>query len=274
MISKFFNPKNDVAFKRLFGTERNKDILISFLNDVLPNKKVIDVQFLNTIQDVEAAALKQSIVDVLCTDQDKSHYIIEMQVAHYKDFIKRAQFYAAKAYTRQLKIGEEYDKLKEVIFIAITDFIMFPDKPGYKSDHVVLDGESYTRNLTDFSFTFIELPKFKKSEHELKSTLDKWCYFFINTPNDNSVENTFAKDATLTKCLHELEVFGWDDEELALYERAEKNERDYISIMNSKKEEGRQEERVEIAKNFKQLGISLQDIAKATGLAVSDIEKL
>ena len=85
-----------------------------------------------------------------------------MQVARTEGFAKRAQYYAAKAYANQMNNGDDYPKLKQIIFLAITNFVMFPDKKGYKSDHVILDKESYAHDLKDFSFTFLELPKFDK----------------------------------------------------------------------------------------------------------------
>ena len=101
------------------------------------------------------------------------------QVAPTKGFEKRAQYYAAKAYSRQLSSGQEedgkYQNLKEVIFIAIADCIIFKDKTEYKSDHVILDKNSHEHDLQDFSFTFIELPKFKKTNiSELNTILEKW----------------------------------------------------------------------------------------------------
>ncbi|MFP3031082.1 MAG: PD-(D/E)XK nuclease family transposase, partial [Wolbachia sp.] len=72
-------------------------------------------------------------------------------------FEKRAQYYAAKAYSRQADKGDQYHNLKEIIFIAIADCILFPNKSEYKSDHVMLDKDSYEHDLKDFYFTFIEL---------------------------------------------------------------------------------------------------------------------
>lgn len=94
------------------------------------------------MQAPEIAAKKQRILDVLCTDQNGVQYIIEMQVAKTTGFEKRAQYYAAKAYARQLLPGEEYDQLKEVIFIAITDYVVFPEKAAIKSDHLILDKQT------------------------------------------------------------------------------------------------------------------------------------
>jgi predicted transposase/invertase (TIGR01784 family) len=137
---KLLDPKNDVAFKRIFGSEKNKDILIHFLNDMLVFKDKVpieDVIFLSPIQDPELAIKKTSIVDVLCKDSHGNTYIVEMQVAKTKGFEKRAQYYASKAYCSQVKVGEHYKNLKEVIFLAIADYMMFPEKEALKSDHVI-----------------------------------------------------------------------------------------------------------------------------------------
>ena len=119
MLAKFLDPKNDVAFKRIFGTEMHKNILIHFLNDMLGfslGEKIQQVFFLKTAQDPDIASKKQSIVDVLCTDEKGSQYIVEMQVARTTGFEKRAQYYAAKAYVSQMNSGEAYHKLKRSFF--------------------------------------------------------------------------------------------------------------------------------------------------------------
>src|SRR5260221_11234770 len=146
MISKFLDPKNDVAFKKIFGTEKNKDILIHFLNDMITFKEsgpIKEVSFLKTVQDPETAARKTSVVDILCKDEKGNQYIVEMQVAKQRGFEKRAQYYASKVYISQAHVGGEYQNLKEVIFLAISDFVMFPKKEAFKSDHVILDKKRY-----------------------------------------------------------------------------------------------------------------------------------
>ena len=100
MFTKFLNPKNDLAFKRIFGSEKNKDILIHFLNDIFgrTTNPIEDVIFLKTAQEPKVAAQRVSIVDILCRDTQHNRFIIEIQVAHESGFIKRAQYYAAKTY--------------------------------------------------------------------------------------------------------------------------------------------------------------------------------
>ncbi len=134
------------------------------LKRMAPSRKCL---FRKTIQDTETAAHKTSIVDILCKDDKNNTYIVEMQVAKEKGFEKRAQYYASKAYISQAHVGGEFHHLKEVIFLAIADFVMFPQKKDYKSDHVILDKKSLENDLKDFSFTFLELPKFHKEVDQL-----------------------------------------------------------------------------------------------------------
>lgn len=138
-------------------------------------KPIVDVIFLQSEQNPEIAISKMSILDVLCEDELGNRYVVEMQVTNTRGFEKRAQYYASKAYVNQMKKGEQYEDLKEVIFLAIVDcgfdksrqnflsifesFAMFPDKKEYKSDHVILDRKTHDNDLKDFSFTFLELPK-------------------------------------------------------------------------------------------------------------------
>jgi len=243
MLSKFLDPKNDFAFKRIFGTQKNKDILIHFLNDmvIFENQALIqEVQFLKTVQDPDIASKKQSIVDVLCTDQHNNTYIVEMQVASQKGFEKRAQYYAAKAYINQMNKGDEqYHNLKEVIFLAIVDFTMFPDKGAYKSDHVILDKETYTQDLKGFSFTFLELPKFKKEKHALTTMVEKWAYFFKHAEDTHEKDllEIFKQDGIIQRAYEELNRFNWSEIELRTYEQWVKHERDAKAILDYKLEQ-------------------------------------
>ena len=238
-LSKFLDPKNDFAFKRIFGTEKNQDILIHFINDILGfegDARIQSVTFLKTTQDPDIAAKKQSLIDVLCTDEIGRQYIIEMQVARTAGFEKRAQYYAAKAYSRQLDRGEGYSSLKEVIFIAITDFVMFADKSGYYSTHCLLDKETYSQDLKDFSFTFLELPKFNKTIDELSNLIEKWAYFFKHAEETNEAElgQIAGDDGVILRAYEALNRFSWTEIELNTYEQEEKRERDAQAILEQK----------------------------------------
>lgn len=289
MITKFLDPKNDFAFKKIFGTEKNKDILIHFLNDMLTFKEkypIEHVTFLKTVQDPETAAKKTSIVDILCRDEKGNQYIVEMQVVKEKGFEKRAQYYAAKAYVSQMVEKGKYEDLKEVIFLAITDFIMFPKRKEYKSEHVILDIDTHDHHLRDFSFTFFELPKFHKNMNELTNVVEKWLYFFKHAEetSEKDLNKIIGQDEIIERAYEELNRFSWNEAELNTYEQEQKYEWDQIAIMDQKYDEGmekgmekgREEERsardMEIAKAMVLKGMDVQTIEGITGLSQKEIK--
>ena len=285
MLSKFLDPKNYVAFKKIFGSEKNKDILIHFLNDILGftgNQQIQSVEFLTTIQDPDIAYKRQSIVDVLCKDAEGVKYIIEMEVARTKGFEKLAQYYATKAYSRQADKEDKYYDLKEIIFIAIADCVLLPNKASYKSDHITLDRDSYDHDLKDFSFTFIELPKFKKKDpSELQTLVEKWCYFFkyANKTTVIDLEKIIGSDQIIKRAYEALDQFYWSENELALYERELKRVRDNAAVLEQQiddaTERGIQKGKaVAIARNLLAEGKSSQVVQTITGLSEKEVMAL
>ncbi|GHM58126.1 MAG: hypothetical protein sL5_03980 [Candidatus Mesenet longicola] len=283
-LSKFLDPKNDCAFKRIFGSVGNKDILIHFLNDILDLRdinKITDVSFLSPIQDPTIASQKQSIVDVLCVDSTGVHTIVEMQVAKTTGFEKRAQYYAAKAYSNQANVGDQYHDLKGVVFIAITNFILFPNKLAYKSDHITFDKITFEHDLKDFSFTFIELPKFHKTkEDQLENIVEKWIYFFkyANETNEEDLQKIIGNDVIIGRAYNELNQFNWTEEERLAYDQAKKRTDDYLSSLSQKLYEGIQigslQGKIEVAKTMLANNVDVGTIVKFTGLSLDEIKKL
>lgn len=288
MITKYLDPKNDIAFRKIFGSEKNKDILIHFLNDMLvfrEGKPIQNITFLKTNQHPELAYKKESIVDVLCKDEVGHQYIVEMQVANQKGFEKRAQYYAAKAYISQMNKGDKlYNNLKEVIFLAIVDFTMFSDKQEYKSDHVILDQNTHENDLKDFSFTFLELPKFNKDKHQLNTMIDKWAYYFKHaedTPEED-LADIFKDDEFITQAYKELDRFHWDEKDLLDYDQEIKRIRDNHAVLayqleqaeNKGIEKGELKKARETAKILLSMGIEDSKILQATGLSQSVINEL
>ena len=305
-ISCFLDPKNDFCFKQIFGTEKNKDILLHFLNDILwqPGRKpIVEVSFLKTIQDPDISAHKQSIVDVLCTDENETQFIVEMQVTHHKGFEKRAQFYAAKAYSKQIIKEDEnhkkmavYAKLKEVIFLAIADFVMFPDKTAWKSEHGLLDKETYEHDLKDFHFVFMELPKFKKSISELSNIQEKWAYFFKHAHKSTlkEMDLLIGKDEVMKRAFQAIDQASWNEKELNTYDWLVKTQLDNLAVEQQKIEdaEARGEDRGEargeargkaegerigiekVAKEMLQAGIIIDKVAEFTKLSIARVNEL
>ncbi len=240
MISKYLDPTNDYAFKKIFGEEKHKRIPIAFLNAVFGLKgknRIIDLEFLNPVQLPEISARKESIVDLFVRDQSGSKYIVEMQASKIRGFEKRALFYAAKTYCTHFNSGEAYHNLKKVVFLAITSYVMFPDKSSYKSDHVILDNVTYQNDLKDFSFTFVELPKFTKEVHQLESLEEKW-YYFLKHANESNEVDKLMESPEIREAYEVIERSSWTEQEFMEYERAAMAIADAKGALSAAKEDG------------------------------------
>lgn len=162
---KFVDVKNDIAFRKIFGNENKKIILLSFLNAVMKlegSSRIADVEIVNPYQLPIIKNLKASIIDVKARDERGNTYIVEMQVAEPDGLDKRLLYYASKDYARQIEKGEDYTELKPVIFIGIFDF-KFTTGNKYFSHHAVCDVENGERVINDMDFYFIELKSLIKN---------------------------------------------------------------------------------------------------------------
>ncbi|WP_425384385.1 Rpn family recombination-promoting nuclease/putative transposase [Wolbachia endosymbiont (group B) of Eupithecia inturbata] len=210
-----------------------------------------------------------------------------------KGFEKRAQYYAAKAYSSQADQGNDYHNLKEIIFIAVADCIIFPDKAEYKSNHVILDKNSFEHDLKDFYFVFIELPKFTKTkEDQLENIVEKWCYFFryAAETREEDLDKIVGSDVIIKRAYEEMNKFNWSEEELLAYEQMKKRIMDEIAAFAQKfdeglrvgeergiqigHEKGKIEGKIEVAKNLLKASVSVNLIAESTGLSIDEIEQL
>lgn len=294
-ISKYLDPKNDIAFKKIFGTEKNKDILIHFLNDVLgfsEEDTIINIEFCCTFQIPDNKEQKTSIVDILCEDEKGIKYIVEMEVLKHKGFEKRAQYYAAKSYSNQAAVGDKYYNLKTVIFIGIANCVIFPNKTEYKSRHLTLDEKTLTNDLEDLKYTFIELPKFHKNKEEIFSLEEKWYYFFkhAHETTEQDLLKIIGDDKILGKAYTELNKFHWTNEELLAYEAMKRAEMDEIARRDQQiddaeergqekgivigVEKGREARNEEIVRNLLKKGYEIDLIVEITGLSKEQIEQL
>ena len=224
---KFVDVKNDIAFRKLFGNQNKKIILISFLNAVLKRDKknlIVDVDIQDSYQFPIIKNLRATIVDVKAKDINGNMYFIEMQVSEPAGLDKRLQFYTSKGYAQQIKRGENFKKLKPVIFIGIFDF-NFTKTNKYYSHHATCDIETQERVLTDIDYFFIELPKFKKEEIELEEIMDKWIYFIKNVAKLEVIPEN-VQDPGLLEAYEGAKEFNWNIEELNAYDNVAMREQD------------------------------------------------
>lgn len=276
----FVDVKTDIAFKKIFGSEQHKDILIGFLNAVLElegDRRIKSVTLKNPWQPPDIPILKETILDIRAVDNRGISFIVEMQVKDTNFFDKRAMYYTAKAYTGQIKKGENYPKLNQVIFIGILDFNSF-EGDNYLTRHLILNCETMKQDLRDLEFNFIELKKFNKQEEELESIIEKWIYFIKNAENLTMIPKSAAEIPELNEAYTLAAMNAWTEEELEIYEYWQIRDAADIYGMEEQfgkgKLEGKLEGKIEIALEMIKDGESNDKIRKYTGLTDEEIEGL
>ena len=289
---KFISPQNDFAFKRIFGDEQHKEVLISFLNSVLDlsgEREVVEVQIVDPYQVPRLKQFKETILDIKATCQSGRQFIVEMQVEHQHHFYKRALYYSSKAYTEQLHIGVDFTELKPVYFIGVLNFEAIPGS-RYLSRHIILDEETQEQHIRDFEFCFIELPKFTKHESELQSVVDKWIFFLKNLGtkdgDDKDFSRIFASDPPLLRALDIALYHSLSEDELYVYEGRERRrlieaETTRTAVRKAEvkahaegKEEGREEVLQIAAKALAKNGFSVDAIAAELQIDPAEVQKL
>jgi predicted transposase/invertase (TIGR01784 family) len=197
----FADPKTDFAFKRIFGSEEHKDVLVAFLNDMLDldaPRRIVEVELIPPEQRPLVAELKLSIVDVKCTDAHGVTYVVEMQVLQVEGFEKRVVYNVAKAYVNQISRGEGYPKLNDVVGITICDFVLWPEpqSEGQKlpmlSRWRMTEQQTGATGLGQIQLVFLELPKLDSSRPP-RTMVEKWAYFFREADNLTVVPEVLAE---------------------------------------------------------------------------------
>ncbi|CAN2138815.1 Rpn family recombination-promoting nuclease/putative transposase [Wolbachia pipientis] len=211
------------------------------------------------------------------------------QLTRDKGFEKRAQLYAAKAYSRQADKSGKYIDLKKVFFIAISNCNLFPDKLDYISSHTIRDEKTNEHDLKDFQFVFIELPKFPKNkEEQLESIVDRWLFFFkyADETTEEDLRKIAEKAPIIKLAYDELDKFRWNEKDLVAYEerimdlRKEEAILEYRLDLAEEKgiqkgiEKGKIEGKIEVAKAMLANNVDVNTIVKFTGLSISEIEEL
>jgi predicted transposase/invertase (TIGR01784 family) len=176
---KFLDVKTDFAFKKVFGSENSKDILISFLNAVIDFGNHCEIHDLTIVDPYNIPMLqgmKDTYVDVKAELNDGRRVIIEMQILNHEGFEKRVLYNAAKNYSIQLQKGDSYHLLNPVIALTLTDFILFDNSPGLINTFKLIEKKQFIEYSDDIELIFIELPKFKKPRTNLQPSKTSGCF--------------------------------------------------------------------------------------------------
>ena len=266
------DPKNDIVFQKIFGSPENEEILISFLNSLLSstqNEKIKNVSYVDTkLNNIEVIDDKIGILDVRVVTDKGTHINIEIQLINKYNMINRTLFYWSRLYSGQIKRGSSYKDLNKTITIKILNFD-YIENEKYHNIYHLYEKELKTK-LTDLlEIQFVELPKFLRQQPKINNSLDGWLTFLVD-PNREGIE---VAEPVIKKAITVLDILSRDPETIRLAELRMKKLLDEKSAIEGAKEEGRKEEKYEIAKNLLDI-LDEETIAKKTGLTIDEVKKL
>jgi predicted transposase/invertase (TIGR01784 family) len=288
------DPRIDIAFKKIFGVEENKDLLISLINSIVdPQDNVVDITLLNPYNVQNFKTDKLSILDIKATNSEGKRFNIEMQITDEGDYSERALYYWAKMYTEQLNTGGKYSDLCKTIGIHILNFSSIHDD-RYHHQFRILDTKSHDHHFENFEMHTLELQKFTVEREDLtdlvkriQSSLDVWMAFL--TRNELLVQGQLPpelNDTCINKAIGVLDVMGLGPIEREIYENRQK----FLMIEEAALEhqyatgkaeglaeglaEGELRAKLEMAINLLKHNVSEDVILSASGLTLLELKKL
>ena len=276
----------DFGFKRIFGTDPNKDLLIDFLNSLFDGEQVVkDVTYLNSEHVGDVHSDRKAIFDVYCENEKGEKFIVEMQNASQKYFKDRSLYYATFPIREQAQKGEVWNyELKHVYVVALLNYDMTDSafaQDTINHDIGLLDKQTHKVFNEKLTFKYVEIAKFKKSIEELKTNYDKWIYVLQNLSRLDR-QPTYLQTAVFTRLFKQAEIAGFTRTELREYEDSLKAFRDMKNSLDNAEEKGiakglikgERNKAIEIAKNLLEMKMPFETIMKATGLSMEELVKL
>ncbi|NBC05870.1 MAG: Rpn family recombination-promoting nuclease/putative transposase [Bacteroidetes bacterium] len=283
LTGRYINPLTGFGFKKLFGTEPNKDLLIDFLNQILPERHQIkDLNYSRNEQLGQVELDRKAIFDLYCIGESGERFIVEVQKAKQNYFKDRSIYYSSFPIQEQAKKGDWDFKQEPVYTVGILDFIFDDHKNEDELLHLIaLKNQRCEVFYDKLKFIYIELPKFKKTQEELEDHFEKWLYVFrhLSELQDRPQQ---LQDRIFQKLFEAAEIAKFTIEEREAYEESLKYYRDIKNVVDTSREEGFEEgieeglekRSVEIAKEMKEENESIEKIMRYTGLSREEIEKL
>jgi predicted transposase/invertase (TIGR01784 family) len=279
---RFLDPKNDIPFKKLFGSNENKGILLAFLNDIFSGvyPKIEEVTPLSPNHIPEVITMAQSFVDVSCRDEEGNRYIVEMQCYSDSDFLQRACFYSSRAYINQKTEKRGYHDLNPVRFLAILKKSILPKEEMYLTHNQILSLRTYQCHMKQFSYSFLELGKIDKQPEECENMVEMWAYFFNHAPE--VIAETLAKIAkeypVIKQAFDVLERFKYTREEQERYDVLDMKADSLAVGLSDAEKMGEAKGEIKATQNMvielHKQGVDKEIITKASGLSLEEVEQM
>jgi len=239
---RYINPLTDFGFKRLFGTEPNKNLLIDFLNVILPTQhRVKDLTYRSTENLGNTPLDRKAVFDLYCESEKGEKFIVEMQKAKHNYFKDRSIYYASFPIQDQAEKGDWNYKLDPVYTIGILDFVFDEDKNDENLLHIVeLKDQNCQVFYEKLKFIYLELPKFKKTIDQLTDHFDKWIFLLKHLP-DLEEPPLPLQENVFMQLFEVAQIASFSQAERESYENSLKYYRDMNGVIETAREEGIQE---------------------------------
>jgi predicted transposase/invertase (TIGR01784 family) len=299
VTAKYVDVFTDFGFKKIFGEEANKNILIDFLNALLPAEaRIKDLTFKNTEQLPVTPIERKAVYDIYCENERGEKFIVELQKAKQNYFMERTIYYSTFPISAQAPRGTWDFNLKAVYCIGLLDF-KFSDYDEEAQRHEVvhthtLKNQHNRQVYKKLTYIYLEMPNFTKGEQELQTRLDKWLYFIKNLEDFRAIPEIFKNEVVFIEAIEKAELAKMSEADLASYYSGLKAYRDNINTFNTAitearekgleegREEGREQgieigqkkERTEMATKCLQRGMPITDISALTGLTEEEIRSI
>ncbi len=275
---KYINPFTDYGFKKLFGEEPNKDLLLDFLNELLKEEQgqITDLTFLKTEQLGTSDIDRKAIFDLYCENEKGEKFIVELQKSKQNFFKDRTVYYSTFPIREQAKRADWDYELKAVYTIAILDFVFDSDRnePNKIRYDVKLSDIDTKKVFYDkLTFIYLEMPKFNKTVDELETRFDKWLFVMRNLNRLDKVPDKL-KEQIFDKLFESAEIARFTPDQVRSYEDSLKYYRDLKNSLETARDEGKIEGKIEVAKNLLKNGVPIDLIVKSTGLTEKEIKAL
>ena len=289
---KYLDPKADLTFKKIFGNHPKR--LISLLNALLPlseEEQIQEIKYLPTELVPENNSYRYAITNILCTDAKSNKFCVVIRIEWSDAFQLRVQFLASELYVnpaiKQVKYFAQYPTYS---LNLISDTFKYNTPDFIHNYHVVYDKDTH-KVIEDLHFTFIELPKFTPHSIADKRMMVLWLRFLTEINSDTKeIPADLLNDPEIGKAVEELEISGFSDAELRAYDKFwdsvsvertliddsyQKGKEEGIAEgMEKGKTEGKHEANTETAQRLLAMGLSAEQVAKATQLPLEIIKNL
>ncbi|MCI5129989.1 MAG: Rpn family recombination-promoting nuclease/putative transposase [Candidatus Electrothrix sp. EH2] len=286
---KYINLFTDYGFKKIFGEEPNKNLLLDFLNELLQDEQgaIRDLTYLKTEQLGDTAVDRKAIFDLYCENERGEKFIVELQKTKQNFFKDRALYYSTFPVREQAKRADWNFELNAVYMVAILDFVFDADKDEpdkYRYDVKLSDIETNRVFYDKLTFIYLEMPKFRKELEELETRFDKWLFVIRNLNRLDRVPDQL-REKIFEQLFEAAEIARFTPDQVRSYEDSLKYYRDLKNSLDTAftegKEEGREEGRlegreqreIEIARILLKKGMSAAAVAEVTGLPEERINK-